>query len=121
MDKLTSTGQLMFYLFVEFAEFEQSLILERSAAERVVAGARGRFGGRQEKLTEQDFELLKTLMDSSRPIKPIAERWNVIKTTICRYLTKDLNVIIAEKKLVKCTYDLLYFIFCTRSSTKSAT
>lgn len=78
----------MFYLFVAFAEFEQSLILERSAAERVVACARGRFGGRQEKLTEQDFELLKTLMDSSRPIKPIAERWNVFKTTICRYLTK---------------------------------
>ena len=35
--------------------------------------------------------------------------------------TSDLNVIIAEKKLVKCIYDLLYFIFCTRSSTKSAT
>ncbi len=34
-----------------FAEFEQSLILERSVAERVVACARGRFSGRQEKLT----------------------------------------------------------------------
>lgn len=60
MDKSSSTGQLMFHLFAAFAEFERNLILERSAAAR----ARGRFGGRPEKLTSQDLKLLKTLVDS---------------------------------------------------------
>ncbi len=64
MDKSSSTGQLMFHLFAAFAEFERNLILERSAAGRAAARARGRFGGRPEKLSEQDLELLKTLVDS---------------------------------------------------------
>lgn len=84
MDKSSSTGQLMFHLFAAFAEFERNLILERSAAAR----ARGRFGGRPEKLKAQDLELLKTLVDSGTPIKTIAERWNVSRTTIYRYLDK---------------------------------
>ncbi|RCF80326.1 helix-turn-helix domain-containing protein, partial [Enterococcus faecium] len=55
---------------------------------RAAARARGRFGGRPEKLSEQDLELLKTLVDSGTPIKTIAERWNVSRTTIYRYLAK---------------------------------
>ncbi|NMP60044.1 helix-turn-helix domain-containing protein, partial [Enterococcus mundtii] len=81
-------GQLMFHLFAAFAEFERNLILERSAAGREAARARGRFGGRPEKLTSQDLELLKTLVDNGTPIKTIAERWNVSRTTIYRYLDK---------------------------------
>ncbi|MGL9772815.1 resolvase [Enterococcus sp. DIV0996a] len=71
-----------------FAEFERNLILERSAAGRAAARARGRFDGRPEKLIEQDLELLKNLVDSGTPIKTIAKRWNVSRTTIYRYLTK---------------------------------
>ena len=36
----------------------------------------------------EDLELLKTLVDSGTPIKTIAERWNVSRTTIYRYLDK---------------------------------
>lgn len=88
MDKTSSTGQLMFHLFGAFAEFERKLIFERSAAGRESAGARGRFGGRPEKLTSRDLELLKTLVDNDTPIKMIAKRWNVSRTTIYRYLDK---------------------------------
>lgn len=88
MDKSSSTGQLMFHLFAAFAEFERNLILERSAAGRAAARARDRFGGCPEKLTKQDLELLKTLVDNGTPIKVIAERWNVSRTTIYRYLDK---------------------------------
>ena len=91
MDKSSSTGQLMFHLFAAFAEFERNLILERSAAGRAAARARGRFGGRPEKLKAQDLELLKTLVDSGTPIKTIAERWNVSRTTIYRYLNRLNN------------------------------
>lgn len=78
----------MFHLFAAFAEFERNLILERSAAGRATARTRGRFRGCPEKLTNQDFELLKTIVDSGTLIKTIAERWNVSRTTIYRYLYK---------------------------------
>lgn len=79
-----------------FAEFERNLILEQSAAGREAARARGRFGGRPEKLTSQNLELLKTLVDNGTPIKTINERWNVSRTTIYRYLGK-----IVEKETPK--------------------
>lgn len=79
MDKYSSTGQLMFHLFAAFAKFERNLILAR---------ARGRLGGRPEKFTEKDIELLKTLVDNGTPIKKIAESWGVSRTTIYRYINK---------------------------------
>ena len=88
MDKSSSTGQLMFHLFAAFAEFERNLILERSTAGRDAARARGRFGVRQEKLSKQDVELMKKLIDSGTPIKTVAEQWHVSRTTIYRYLNK---------------------------------
>ena len=80
MDKSSSTGQ--------FAEFERNLILERSAAGREAARARGRLGERPEKFSEQDVKLLKTLVESGTPIKSIADSWGVSRTTIYRYINK---------------------------------
>jgi DNA invertase Pin-like site-specific DNA recombinase len=91
MDKSSSTGQLLFHLFAAFAEFERNLILERSSAGRMAARARGRYGGRPEKLNKQDLHLLKTLYDNGTPIKTIAEQWKVSRTTIYRYLNKLNN------------------------------
>lgn len=91
MDKSSSTGQLLFHLFAAFAEFERNLILERSSAGRIAARARGRYGGRPEKLNKQDLKLLKTLYDNGTPIKTIAEQWKVSRTTIYRYLNKLEN------------------------------
>jgi DNA invertase Pin-like site-specific DNA recombinase len=92
MDKSSSTGQLLFHLFAAFAEFERNLILERSSAGRMAARARGRYGGRPEKLNKQDLTLLKTrFYDNGTPIKTIAEQWKVSRTTIYRYLNKLNN------------------------------
>ncbi|HDK9391279.1 TPA: recombinase family protein [Staphylococcus aureus] len=88
MDKSSSTGQLLVHLFAAFAEFERNLILERSSAGRIAARARGRYGGRPEKLNQKDLNLLKTLYDNGTPIKTIAEQWQVSRTTIYRYLNK---------------------------------
>ncbi|PTG54495.1 transposon DNA-invertase [Staphylococcus chromogenes] len=88
MNKSSSTGQLLFHLFAAFAEFERNLILERSSAGRIAARARGRYGGRPEKLNQKDLKLLKTLYDNGTPIKTIAEQWQVSRTTIYRYLNK---------------------------------
>ncbi|MFW2510316.1 recombinase family protein [Staphylococcus epidermidis] len=91
MDKSSSTGQLLFHLFAALAEFKRNLILEQSAAGRISARARGRYGGRPEKLTDRDIKLLKTLYDSGIPIKTIAEQCQVSRTTIYRYLNKLEN------------------------------
>jgi DNA invertase Pin-like site-specific DNA recombinase len=91
MDKSSSTGQLLFHLFAAFAEFERNLILERSSAGRIAARARGRYGGRPEKLNKRDLTLLKTLYVNGTPIKTIAEQWKVSRTTIYRYLNKLNN------------------------------
>ena len=91
MDKSSSTGQLLFHLFAALAEFKRNLILEQSAAGRISARARGRYGGRPEKLTDKDIKLLKNLYDSGIPIKTIAEQCQVSRTTIYRYLNKLEN------------------------------
>lgn len=88
MDKASSTGQLMFHLFATFAEFERNLILEQSVAGRAAARARGRFGGRPEKLTLADVNSIQTLVNNGTAIKTVAAQWNVFRTTIYRYLEK---------------------------------
>lgn len=89
MDKSNATGQLMFHLFAAFAEFERNLIEERSAAGRAAAKARGRLGGRPEKYGSKDIEMMKALIESGTPIKDVAEKWGVSRTTIYRYLEKQ--------------------------------
>ena len=90
MDKSNVTGQLMFHLFAAFAEFERNLIEERSVAGRLAAKARGRLGGHPEKYGFKDIEMMKTLIESVTPIKDVAEKWGVSRTTIYRYLEKQL-------------------------------
>ncbi len=85
MDKSNATGQLMFHLFAAFAEFERNLIEERSAAGRAAAKARGR----PEKYGSKDIEMMKALIESGTPIKDVAEKWGVSRTTIYRYLEKQ--------------------------------
>ena len=89
MDKSNATGQLMFHLFAAFAEFERNLIEERSAAGRAAAKSRGRLGGRPEKFGPKDIEMMKSLIGNGTPIKDVAEKWGVSRTTIYRYLEKQ--------------------------------
>jgi len=74
------------YLFAAFAEFERNLIEKHSAAGRAAAKARGRLGGRPEKYGSKDIEMMKALIESGTPIKDVAEKWGVSRTTIYRYL-----------------------------------
>ncbi len=88
MNQKNATGQLMFHLFAAFAEFERNLIEERSMAGRIAARARGRLGGRPEKYGLKDIQMMKSLISLGTPIKDVAEKWGVSRTTIYRYLEK---------------------------------
>lgn len=89
MDKSNPTGQLIFHLFAAFADFERNLINERTSAGRIAAKARGRLGGRPQKLTQKDIEMIKALINNGTTIKDVAKKWGVSRTTIYRYLNKE--------------------------------
>jgi DNA invertase Pin-like site-specific DNA recombinase len=88
MDRSSATGQLMFHLFASFAEFERNLIRECTEAGRIAARARGRFGGRPEKLGEKEQQMIQTLVSKKTPIKDIAQILKISRTTVYRYLQK---------------------------------
>ncbi len=56
LDTTTAQGRLVFHMFGELAEFERSLIRERTQAGLAAARRAGRTGGRPPKLTDDDIE-----------------------------------------------------------------
>ena len=55
LDTTTAQGRLVFYMFGTLAEFERSLIRERTQAGLAAARRVGRTGGRPPKLTDDDI------------------------------------------------------------------
>lgn len=85
----TASGQLTFHLFAALAEFERNLIRERTMAGLGAARARGRVGGRPEKLSERDRKKIKQLAsENSVPIKDIAQMFSISRGTVYNVLKK---------------------------------
>ena len=78
IDTHTSGGKLVFHLFGALAEFERSIIQERTRAGLAAARARGRTGGRPPVLDEKDkVAALALLRDPSIPVKEVAHRLGI--------------------------------------------
>jgi DNA invertase Pin-like site-specific DNA recombinase len=87
IDTTTSGGKLIFHLFGALAEFERNLIQERTQAGLQAARARGRKGGRRQKLTLQEIEIGRTLAaDPTRSVTSICEHLNISRPTFYRYI-----------------------------------
>ena len=87
LDTSTAGGKLVFHLFASLAEFERSLIIERTQAGLAAARARGRKGGRPSKMTPQKLEVARTMYDSkSHSLAAIAETVGVSRATLYRAL-----------------------------------
>jgi DNA invertase Pin-like site-specific DNA recombinase len=87
MDTTTSGGKLIFHIFASLAEFERSIIRERTRAGLDAARSKGRTGGRPPALSEQDCAVAKTLLaDPSLSVEDIARRLNVAPSTLYRHL-----------------------------------
>jgi DNA invertase Pin-like site-specific DNA recombinase len=81
------TGKLVFHFFASLAEFERHLIQERTMAGLKAAHARGRYGGRPQKLSEQDLIMARSLMkDKNNNVSEIAKRFGVHRTTLYRLM-----------------------------------
>ena len=62
IETTTAQGRPVFHMFRALAEFERSLIRERTQAELAAARRAGRTGGRPPKLTEDDLEAARALL-----------------------------------------------------------
>ena len=92
IDTTTPSGKLIFHVFASLAEFERSIIRERTTAGLASARARGRLGGRPPKLSTKDIEAAKAMLtDKSATVKEIALRLGVSKATLYRYLPAGRN------------------------------
>lgn len=78
IDTNTSGGKLVFHIFGALAEFERSIIQDRTRAGLAAARARGRTGGRPPVLDEKDKAAgLALLRDPSIPVKEVARRLGI--------------------------------------------
>ncbi|MGU3540406.1 recombinase family protein [Methylobacterium sp. A54F] len=87
IDTTTSGGRLVFHIFGALAEFERSIIRERTMAGLRAARARGRLGGRPRLLSTADIDVAKVLLrDGTLTVSGVAERLGVTASTLYRYL-----------------------------------
>jgi DNA invertase Pin-like site-specific DNA recombinase len=87
LDTTTAPGRLVFHMFGALAEFERSLIRERTQAGLAAARRAGRTGGRPPKLTEDDLEAARTLLaNPDIGVTQIAHRLGVSPATLYRYI-----------------------------------
>ena len=90
IDTTSSGGKLIFHIFGALAEFERSIIRERTLAGLVSARSRGQVGGRPKKMDEKKIALAKSLHDDpSNSIGDICEVLDISKSTLYRYLEEE--------------------------------
>lgn len=90
IDTTTSGGKLIFHVFGALAEFERNLIRERTNAGLQAARARGRKGGRRQKLTPQQIAIGRSLAaDPSRTVTSICEHLEISRQTYYRYIAAN--------------------------------
>ena len=83
IDTSTASGKLIFHIFCSLAEFEASLIRERTMVGLENARRKGKRGGRPRKLSETDILMLKTLKDSGNiAVRTLAKKYNVSPSTL---------------------------------------
>jgi DNA invertase Pin-like site-specific DNA recombinase len=89
IDTMTSAGKLVFHVFGALAEFERDLIKERTHAGLAAARARGRLGGRPQRLSPKQIEQLRTLAaDKRNSVTDICRTLGIGRTTFYRYMKK---------------------------------
>src|SRR5271167_4819251 len=88
MDTSTAGGKHIYSIFGALAEFERSLIRERTVAGLTAARARGRVGGRPPVMTPEKVKVARKLYDAQElTVEEIAKTIGVSRKTVYRHLT----------------------------------
>ena len=87
LDTTSAGGKLVFHIFGGLAEFERSIIRERTQAGLAAARARGRLGGRPPALGAADLQQARALLqDPEITVAQVAKRLGVAASTLYRHL-----------------------------------
>ena len=87
IDTASSSGKLIFHLFGALAEFERSLIKERTLAGLQAARARGRKGGRPRSLDAEKRKLaVKLYNDKNYSVIQVCRVMGISKPTLYKYV-----------------------------------
>ncbi|MGJ0514344.1 MAG: recombinase family protein [Methylomicrobium sp.] len=87
IDTTTAGGKLIFHVFGALAEFERSIIRERTKAGLEAARARGKKGGRPPALVAKDLAAAKAMLsDPEITMEEVAKRLRVAPSTLYRHL-----------------------------------
>ncbi|MBP2540264.1 DNA invertase Pin-like site-specific DNA recombinase [Agrobacterium tumefaciens] len=84
IDTSSAGGQLVFHILAALAEFEKSLIRERTIAGIAAAKARGKLPGRHPLLTDMQCREIRASLNSGIPLREVAQNYNVHPRTILR-------------------------------------
>lgn len=85
IDTTTSGGKLVFHIFAALAEFERTLIRERTRAGLKAARARGRQGGRPKVLSDEQRKMAQALRDDPKQdVAAICKTLGISRTTFYR-------------------------------------
>lgn len=91
IDTSTPSGKLVFHMMGALAEFERNLIRERTKAGLERARARGRKGGRKQKLSSNQVRQAQIMAaDPNNRICDIAEALGVSRSTLYRHIDKSV-------------------------------
>jgi DNA invertase Pin-like site-specific DNA recombinase len=88
IDTSSPSGKLVFHIFAALAEFERGLIIERTREGMRAARARGLRSGPKPKLTCQQVEHAKRLIDEGQYRQRVADLFNVSRVTLYRAIAK---------------------------------
>jgi DNA invertase Pin-like site-specific DNA recombinase len=95
IDTTTSGGKLIFHIFGALAEFERSVIQERTRAGLASAKARGKLGGRPPAWSQADIQAAKALLrDPDISVEDVARRMGVAPSTLYRHIPGGRNAVI---------------------------
>jgi DNA invertase Pin-like site-specific DNA recombinase len=87
IDTTTSGGRLIFHVFASLAEFERSVIRERTLAGLAAARKLGKTGGRPPALKSEDITAAQALLkDGNFTVQEVARRLAVAPSTLYRHI-----------------------------------
>ena len=87
----TPAGRMMLQMLGRFAEFERSMVRERTRMGLQAARERGRIGGRRPKLTaHQRTEAIKMVNSGAKSAAEVARLFRVHRSTISRLMAQAL-------------------------------
>ena len=83
IDTVSAGGKLVFHIFGALAEFEHSLIRERTVAGLAAARARGRKGGRKPSMTKSDVRKAAAMLRDPQMTKTeVAQHFRISRVTL---------------------------------------